>query len=601
MKKRIFGREQKSSNSKIAIYATAFCMLAFVFAFFSYDLPKLDDIEAPIQKLNVTLESFDGEKIAVYNIEQRSQPEEIPNHVANAVVAAFGDNMYLRNDLNIKTAAMNLLSNSAEKTNGQYIIHQVTRNLFPYRSRSLKRKVQEYVLQKKLESSFSKKQLLSIYLSKAYFGFGIFGVYDAAHFFFKKSISQLSLYEAAKLAAILANGYANTTMPTVKTVLSIMKGANYISDDEFNDAILSCEKSSSNISAQYADLNKNFADFVMDQAEQFVNFRKQGNIVIQTTLDSRLQKNAAEIIGKFLEENGVANRISQAALVSIDKVGAIRAMIGGVPPENALLNRTIVGKPAGSLVNFFIYAAALDSGIDITDSIKANPITIDAHLYKLPDNIEKDEVPLINAYINSIEICAIRLAEKVGTKNISNKTRAFGIDGLAMKDISSALGTDEISLLDLSSCFGAVIHEGRKVNPFGIISIKNSRGEELYRAQKFSDRIVISNNSCEKMKMLLRESIRNGNSKDAEIPELESLGQSGFFHDDRNASFIGIVDPLITGVWIGNDNNIPMINNNSNLPAKIWKNFTAEAFKISHSPRKKLTDLLKQTVNNNPR
>lgn len=576
MKKRVFGRKTSRNIPNIAVYAMVFCIVALSITFFLYDLPPIEDFETPIPKISVTLESYDGEKIAIYNIERKYQLDEVPKNIINAVVSAISDNL-----------EKNFFSRN--KTNIKYVLHQITRIFFPLKTSSIKRKVQEYILCKKLENKFTKKKLLKMYLSKAYFGFGIFGICDAAQFFFKKNISQLNLYESAKLAAILFNGYSNSGVQVVKNILSIMKEANHISEDEFNDAILFSERLNDNIPTQYSDFNKNFSDFVIDQAEKIVNFWKQGNIVIKTTLDTRLQKNASEIINRFIKENGIINRISQVALVSIDKVGAIRAMIGGIPSENFLINRTLTKKPLGSLVNFFIYSSAIDSGINIYDSIDAPPITIDAHVYKIPDTIEK--LSLINAYVNSIEIYSIRLAEKIGLKNIKN----FGIQGLAIKDISAVLGTDEVSLLDVSSCFGSVINDGKKINPFGIISIKNSRGEELYRARKVSSRNIISHDCSEKMKMLLKEYVIN--KTDAAIPGLECLGQSGLSHDDRNASFIGIVDPLITGVWIGNDNNIPMINNNSDMPIKIWKEFVVRAFQKMQ--RKKLSDLLKQTTNDN--
>lgn len=619
--KRIFIKSKNSLSKKIIFAVLGIIFFSIIFIFFSYDLPDLNKLEITISNTNIIVESYDNEIIATYNIKQDSliNIDNMPLHTIYAIISAIDPAFYTHHGINIIANLSKVFSKIIYKTRVEKrstITQQVAKKLFSFPSKSIKRRIQEYILSLKLEKKFTKKQILSMYLNRAYFGAGLYGLNKAAERFFRKKTEQLTLYESVKLAAILAKkkskNHNNINInENIKNILFIMKDAKYITEDELNDALFLQEKTNNiNTIEQNFDPNKYFSDWVIDQVENLIIIKDQNDIFVKTTLDLKLQKKAILTAKKIISENGLKNRANQIALISIDKIGAIRAMIGGVSPDNTFVNRVFIPKPIGSLFDFFTYLVAIESGMNIYDSIKITPIVINSFLYKKPESFESiEEISLINAFINSIDVCSIRLAKKIGISLIKKKTAIFGMPYLQMKGITGSLGIDEVSLMEITTSYSTIMNDGNKINPFGIICIQNESGQELYRAHKQDTKKIISQNVYKKMKALLRESILNINQ--ANIPEIECYGKIGFSNDNRNAYFIGFSIPLITGVWIGNDNNNPMINDISAkiLPAIVWKEFMQDAFNINKpgikveaknnisnmKPRKRIRDLIKFT------
>ncbi|MDR2766237.1 MAG: PBP1A family penicillin-binding protein [Holosporaceae bacterium] len=570
----------------LGVFASVLGFFAFIFLI--HDMPDLDNLETKGRRASVIFESYDGKTIATYGdlFRRVVKVDKLPRYVGEAVIA-IEDRRFYRHcgvDLGglLRAMATNLISGRIVQ-GGSTLTQQLAKNLFLSPSRSIKRKVQEFVLAIWLERKFSKKQILSIYLNRVYFGAGAYGIDAAAYRFFGKTAEQLTLYEAAKLAGVLKSPtsyspFHNSPRSDQRTslVLSLMVEAKYISENEMKEALL--EKNNSYRLSILMDENRYFTDWALEQIQGIVGVEDE-DVIVRTTLDSRLQKNATYIIRKTLNEVGFKNGVHQMALAAMDKTGAVRAMVGGHTYGISQYNRALAQRSFGSAFKYFVFLTALEKGVDVNDHISDMPISIGNWSPKNYHYKSIGSVTVTEAFVKSINTCVIRLAQKVGMDAVIRKAEELGITSEIDRNYASALGASCVNLLEITACYGASMTDGVKVSPFGIISIKNQRGKMLYRAQQRQNRRVISPEGCRKMKLIMRELMERGTGRRARLP-MVSYGKTGTSNDSRDASFIGFSPPLVTGVWAGNDDNTPMNQKMTGgvLPAAVWRDFMLSAF-----------------------
>ena len=447
----------------------------------------------------------------------------------------------------------------------------------------MKRKIQEFILALWLEKKFTKKQILSIYLNRVYFGSCAYGIDAAAFRFYGKKAKQLTLYEAAKLAGTLKapSLYSPFYNPVksdqrAETILACMVDEGYITKSEMQEALQQKDKLSK-LSVPM-DENRYFTDWALEQVQDIVSTDEE-DLIVRTTLDSKLQKNATYIIRNVLVDQGFKSGVGQMALVALDKTGAVRAMVGGHTYGTSQFNRALAVRSFGSAFKYFVYLAAFEKGTDIYDMVSDMPLSINGwspknYKYKSVGNIS-----VLEAFVKSVNTCAVRVARKVGMDKVVEVAESLGIKDVN-NNLATVLGTSGTTLLDMTAAYGTTMNDGLKMTPFGIISIKTSRGKVLYRAYHAANKRVMSHESCEKMKIMMKELMVRGTGKRAKIPKIDCYGKTGTSNDSRDASFIGFAYPLVTGVWVGNDDNTPMHQNitGGTLPAQAWKEFMMTAF-----------------------
>ena len=598
-KKAIFKRASKGLRPLLfsfAMLASVTCF--FVFLFFIHDMPDLDNLETKGRRASIIFESYDGKNIATYGdlFKHVVTVDSLPKHVPNAIIAIEDHRFYQHKGVDfwgiIRAMGINLINRRIVQ-GGSTLTQQLAKNLFLSQSKSIKRKIQEFILALWLEKKFTKKQILSIYLNRVYFGSGAYGIDAAAYKFFGKSAKQLTIYEAAKLAGVLKSPTAyspfyNPAKSDERThlVLSKMLEEKYISKAEMNDAMLEKEKLKV---APPIDENRYFTDWVLEQMQNLVVIDSD-DLVVRTTLDSRLQTNATYVIRDSLKDFGFKNGVGQMALVALDKTGAVRAMVGGHTYSSSQYNRALALRSFGSSFKFFVYIAALEHGMDIYDQISDMPLTIGNWSPRNYHYESVGSISLLEAFIKSVNTCAVRLTQKVGIDAVIDKAQQMGISSELGRNFASALGASGVNLLEMTACYGAVMKDGEKMVPFGIISIKNQRGKELYRAYQHRHAIVVSPEICAKMKVMMRELLIRGTGKRARLP-IDAYGKTGTSNDSRDANFIGFAYPLVVGVWAGNDDNTPMKQNltGGTLPAMAWKDFMSIA--LGYSAPKDKTEI----------
>ena len=617
MARRKIFRRKKIGNLVLSVVIFSSLLSFFVFLFLIHDMPDLNNLESKGRRASIIFESYDGKNIATYGdlFKEVVTVDSLPKYVSNAVVAIEDHRFYQHSGIDfmgiLRAFVKNLISGRIVQ-GGSTLTQQLAKNLFLSPNRSIKRKVQELVLAIWLEKKFTKKQILSIYLNRVYFGSGAYGIDAAAYRFFGKRAKNLSLFEAAKLAGILKSPtkyspFYNKEQSNKRTalVLSCMREENFISAEAEQEALQEIERSHT-ISASM-DENRYFTDWIMEHLEEIVKIDDE-DLIIRTTLDSNLQKNAIYIIRKALNEEGFKNNANQMALVAIDKIGAIRAMVGGHTYGESQFNRALATRSFGSAFKYFVYLSALEHGMDIYDMVSDMPLSIGNWSPKNYKYKSIGQITLTQAFAKSVNTCSIRLAQKVGMPAIIQKAHDLGITSELNNNFATALGGSGTNLLEMTAAYGATMTDGEKIRPFGIISIKTQKGRILYKAKKEDHKRVISKEICDKMKIMLKEIVENGTGKRAKMPII-CYGKTGTSNDSRDASFIGFSPPLVTGVWIGNDDNSPMNKSmtGGKIPAIVWRHFMMSAFglesplekiSIDHSSAKKRRPRLHSLIKN---
>lgn len=585
-------RSRKVTNLLLSTVLSCGVLSFFAFVVFIHDMPDLDNLETHSRKASIVFKSYDGKTIATYGDLFRSvvTVDRLPNYIADAVVAVEDHRFYHHHGVDlwgiIRAAVVNLMHRRVVQ-GGSTLTQQLAKNLFLSRSKSVKRKIQEFVLALWLEKRYSKRQILSIYLNRVYFGSGAYGIDAAAYKFFGKNAKELTLYETAKLVGTLKSPikYSPFYNPEesderAKLVITKMYEEKLISQAEMQDALQ--EKSKPKLLPPI-DENKYFTDWAFEQMQNLVSVDSE-DLIVRTTLDSRLQVNAACIVRESLKNFGFKNGASQIALVALDKTGAVRAMIGGHTYSASQYNRALAVRSFGSSFKLFVFISALENGMDIYDTVSDSPIHIGKWSPKNYKYQSVGSVSLLDAFVKSINTCAVRLTQKVGIDAVISKAQQMGITSDLSRNYASVLGASGVNLLEMTSCYGTIMVDGEKMTPFGIISIKNKKGKELYRASSSRRPRVVAPKICEKMKIMMRETVNRGTGKRAKLP-INAYGKTGTSNGSRDANFIGFAPPLVVGVWVGNDDNNPMSNDltGGTLPAMVWRDFMLTALGYERS------------------
>jgi len=448
------------------------------------------------------------------------------------------------------------------------------------RRSSLKRKAKEAVYSMAMEAKYSKNDILSIYLNRAYMGGGAFGAEAAAQRFFGKPASALRPAEGAMLAGLLT---APTTLsPTnnldrsqnrAATVIRLMEDQGYLSKAEADQAIANPAELSE---AAEAEAGGYFADWVMSS----VTRNTTEDVIIKTTLDQRLQR-AAEAGLDWVFENKVRpGSKAQAAVVVMSADGAVRAMVGGRKTKVAgAFNRaTQAMRQTGSSFKPFIYAAALDLGYSPNDLIEDAPycLNIPGSGQWCPKNYTnsfKGHVSLTAALKDSLNIPAVKVSESVGRDLVSQVATQFGIQSDLAAGPALALGASESTLLEMTGAYAGILNGGSSVKPYGLIDLKlQGDNEPLMGTGGGIGERVIQEDAALQLVYMMEKVVSEGTGARGQFGGRELAGKTGTTQANRDAWFIGFSADYVAGVWMGYDDNTPLTGvSGGGLPTEIWK------------------------------
>jgi penicillin-binding protein 1A len=564
-------------------------LTAGVLGYFALTLPPVADLMTAQRRPSVTLLGTDGSVIATVGdlFGQPLRLKDLPPYVPEAVIATEDRRFYHHFGLDpvglARALYVNLRAGHVVQ-GGSTITQQLAKNLFLTPERTLPRKIQEALLALWLEHKFTKDQLLEIYLNRVYLGAGTYGVDAAAERYFDKSARDATLYEAAAIAGLLkaptrfspANDRARAEQRTAQ-VLANMVAAGYITPAQL--AAAQAQKSELALAGRIKPGSRYFADWVYEQSTAYAGQEGAGrDLLVLTTLDPRLQAAAEAAVSATLSRDGEKADVEQAALVAMSPDGAIRAMVGGRNYGESQFNRvTQAQRQPGSAFKPFVYLAALEHGLSPTDHFVDQPIRIgdwQPHNY---EGTYRGEITVSDALAHSVNTVAAEVLQRVGVDNVIAAAHRLGITAELSRDPSLALGTSEVSLIDLTSAYCAFASGGVGALPYGIFEIRDRDGAVLYKRHGDGGARVISPEVAGMMNDMLSEVMTRGTGRAAALNR-PAAGKTGTTQDFRDAWFVGYTADLVTGVWLGNDDNTPTKHVvGGTLPARTWHSFMVAA------------------------
>ncbi len=503
------------------------------------------------------------------------------------------------------TRALVINLTSAELRQGaSTITQQLARSLFPEvgRENTAGRKIREMMVALKLETFYSKDFILKTYLNRVYLGIGSYGFEDAAQFYFEKSAADLDLSEAATLVAILPapNLYNpvkdyDTAVGLRNRIIDRMVKLGMVGEAEADRARRSrIEVSPKARETLNSTVAPYFYSYVLNELEALLGSEvaKEGNFIVETSLDPRLQQQAETALENSIESDGDRFGYSQGAVVTLDsRNGDILALVGGVDYNQSQFNRVVQAKrQPGSTFKIFAYAAALEANIDPDTEYSCAPLTWRGQQYRGCER-SSGEIDMYQGLAQSENVVALRVAQDVGLKQVIDVAQRLGVKSPLIEAPGLVIGQSEATVLEMTGAYATIANDGIWNKPHAINRIldgsdcKNSRDRDTCRViYTFDDdeatyRDVIAPEITDELTEILQVGVEEGTGKAAFLDAGEA-GKTGTTDNNVDLWFIGYA-PIedydwITGVWLGNDDNSPT-RGSSYQAATIWGRYMKQA------------------------
>ncbi len=573
------------------------CILAAGVAFEVYltSLPPIKNLDEFKPNIVTQFYSHDGEVIKTFTAYsfKKIDIQDVPEDFIHALIATEDKNFYKHHGYDITGLARSTVQNvlAGHVVQGaSTLTQQLARILFLSNERTFDRKIKELVVAARIEKSVSKDKILEMYVNNVYLGSGAYGIEAAAQTYFGKHIGQLKLSELALIAGLpqapsVYSPFNNMDLAVQRRnqVLTRMYKMKYITKEQYESA----KKAKVHLTAmpQFYTTNKApyFCDYVLKELEK-LGFDEtdisQGGYKVITTLDFDTQDAVNNAILKNLRNYGLTKANQQAAVFSFSPIdGRILAYAGGKDYTKSQFDRVQAIRPSGSAFKPFVYAAAMEKGILPNDLIQDSPIKIGDWAPKNYAHKYRGQIPVYKALMVSSNVCAVRLIQDVGIRAVVQIARTLGISTPLEYDYTIALGSNGVKLFELTRAYGAFANGGYLVQPFAIERIETSRGKVVYRAPKTRISRQLSLKTAAEMTAMLKTVIQRGTGAAANIG-VPAAGKTGTTDDYKDASFVGYTPNIVTGVWVGNDDNSDMRSiQGGTVPALIWRDVMKVATK----------------------
>jgi penicillin-binding protein 1A len=458
---------------------------------------------------------------------------------------------------------------------GSTITQQLAKNLFLSPKRTIARKLEEVIYAIWLEQRFTKDEILELYINRVYFGGGTYGVEAASRHYFGKSARSVTLSQAALLAGLLKapSRYAPTRSVKLATtrvdeVLENMVEAGFLSPE----AARSASQQPLKLSAKGDDTGYPYpVDWVAELLPEFVG-DNDGDLIVETTIDAGLQRVSQQALRHMLDEEGPALNASEGAVVVLDPMGGVKALVGGRSYSASPFDRALKAlRQPGSAFKPFVYLTALESGYTPDSVAYDGPTTVAGWSPKNYTGSYQGEVTLRDSIAQSINTVAVRLAAEVGPWSVVRTARRLGIQSKLHDRPSIALGTAEVTLLELTGAYTPFANGGEGVLPHIVTRVRSGDGKVLYERQRSASGQVVGLPYVAAMNDMLNATVVRGTGKQAAIPDHVAAGKTGTTQSYRDAWFVGYTAHYVAGVWVGNDDGSRMKKvTGGMLPAKLW-------------------------------
>ena len=570
----------------------------------SKDLPKPDQLMERQVAQSTVIYDRTGENI-LYEIsgeERRTliSINEIPDYVQKAVVAIEDKNFYNHKGFSFFAMARTAITNVIYKRSagGSTLTQQFVKNSVLTNEKTIIRKVKELIISYRLEKKFSKDEILQMYLNEIPYGSNAYGIEAASQKYFSKSVRDVSLAEAAVLAAIVQvptrySPYGpnkDILLGRKDYVLKLMAEQGYISEEEkelaqAEEIIFSGQET--NITAPH------FVMYIKDEltAKYGEKMVEQGGLKIYTTLDLKKQEIAEDVIKEKTEKYQESYQASNAALIAIDpKTGQILAMVGSRnyfdDSIDGQVNVGIRNRQPGSSIKPLVYAALFEKGYTpstILYDVKTNFSNDVANPYE-PRNYNLQEsgpVSIKKALAGSLNIPAVKALYLAGLNNVISLLESFGYSTFSEKErfgLAFVLGGAEVKLIEHVNAFSVFATEGDVREIAGILKVENSSGEVIEEYQE-KKKTVLSQQSARMINEIMSDNSARayifGTRNSLTLGDRPVAAKTGTTNDFHDAWTVGYTPSLVAGVWVGNSDNKKMSGkaDGSVVAAPIWNEF----------------------------
>jgi penicillin-binding protein 1A len=550
---------------------------AAMLLWFARDLPRPEAALDAARRPGLTLKDRSGQVFATFGdiVGEPLRLADVPRYLPDAAVAVEDRRFWCHpgiDPVGLARAAWSNLAAGRVVQGGSTITQQVAKNLFLTNARTFHRKVQELLLTLWLEHTFSKREILEIWLNRVYLGSGAWGVDAASRMYFGVSARRVTLWQAAALAGLprapsRLNPRADPAAAAARArqVLAAMAAGGAVTVAEARTAMAQIAFPPPPLLAAGW-----YADWAAEQAQALAP--PNADATVRTTLDPRIQAIAQSRLTALLDGPGAAAGATQGAVVVLDAAtGAVRAMVGGRDYRQSSFNRAVLARrQPGSAFKPFTWLAALEKGVQPDDPVLDAPIRIGAWS---PADFERrylGEITVEEALAQSINTSAVRLLLQAGGPRVVARLAArLGIAGRLPNDASLALGTGEVGLLELAAAYAAFFNGGARIAPFAVEALRAGGGP--VDVSRTPAQPVIDPDLAAMMARMLTAVVTRGTGRAAAVSGHAVAGKTGTTQDYRDAWFIGAIDGTIIGVWLGNDDNRPMRSvQGGGLPARLF-------------------------------
>jgi penicillin-binding protein 1A len=515
--------------------------------------------------------------------------EEMPPHLVQAFVASEDRRFYQHKGVDYQGILRAIVANLTARDvveGGSTITQQLARIVFLSQERSFWRKIREIMLAQKIEQKLTKQQILERYLNLVYLGEGAYGVADAAWVYFSKDLEELTLSEMATLVAMApAPGKFS---PLVDEKAAVAR-RNLVLQRMQEAAIITPQLAQATL-AEPLEIEPAPPKRLATEAPYFTSYIEQelpqlippeaveaGGLIVETSLNREWQQQAEEVVEKAIDRYGRGQRFKQAALVAIDpRSGEVKAMVGGTDFDDTQFNRvTQAMRQPGSTFKGFVYTTAIAAGFSPFRGYLDAPFKVDGYTPKNYSETHSGWISMRDALVQSVNTVAVRALIDVGFEPTIETAHKMGIKSELKPVYSLALGGVEVNLLELTSGYGTLATKGKHTEVHGIRRVLDQKGQVLYEA-KYQPQEAVDEETAAIMTWMLRGVVNSGTGSAAALPGRQVAGKTGTSDEARDLWFIGYIPQLVTGVWLGNDDNTPTWGASSTA-ALTWRNFMAKA------------------------
>ena len=536
-------------------------------------MPSLDAILHETRPAAVIFLDKNGNEIRASNriMGTPVSVETLPPYVWQSIVAIEDKRFFEHGPIDIRGITRAMLSNLIHgriAAGGSSITQQTAKNIFLSREKKLSRKVQELILSYWLENRFTKNQVLDLYMNRVSLVGGMRGIDAAARVMFQRSANDLSIAQAAQIAAMLKapTTYSPLANPDkniarARIILQEMVRQGYIT---LNQARIAARELAPATPAPNTNIYRYWTDFVLDEAESTIG-TFESDLYVYTTLDMNLQEHIADILPAHVGKN-------QGAVVAMNTDGAVRAMVGGTNYQESQFNRALALRQPGSSFKPVVYLVALENGMTPDTYVNDSPFSIGDYS---PQNYNKryyGDITLATAFAKSVNSVPLKLTQEFGIDAVLDMAGRLGVGNKLRREYSTVLGASEMSLLDLTTIYAVIWNAGQSVRPYSITKITDPYGNIIYERNPSDPIQVLMPQTVEYMTQLLADVVAVGGTGHRAMAPGVLGGKTGTSNDNRDAWFVGAWRDLVIGVWTGRDDNTSMSSKitGGTIPATIF-------------------------------